>query len=74
MRTVGTAVTCATILVGVLGLGIYIGWGANELTYLRTQNVKSCDCRPCPCSQGRRTGTTGQPTGDTAPDEKGGDL
>ena len=73
MRSIGTAVVAAAVLVCTLGLGIWLGWGANELTYHRAKDAKSCDCRPCPCPRGdgRRTG---QPTGDVAADEKGGGL
>ena len=74
MRSIGLAVLAAFAAVALLGSGIWIGWGARGLADDERPHVKSCDCRPCPCSQGRRTGTTGQPTGDTAPDEKGGDL
>lgn len=67
-RALGIAVLGA---VGVLLLaGVFVaGYEAGRSDQ---PAVKSCECRPCPCSRGdgRRTG---QPTGDVVPDEKGGD-
>lgn len=62
----------AIVLTFVAGmsLGGYLGWEAHA----DTRASKSCDCRPCPCQRGDGRRQTGQPTGDVAPEEKGGDL